>query len=172
MLQVPSRSRLLHSPCLVVVGLSVGYEIWFPIGWFARCVISLSKYRLGISSHVVHCGCMWLMGIFTVFKGHWQSPCTALMAGKCLPLGLCKGTMKECTPGYKQVLSKPHKVWQLSSSTVCISHISTEISWFEVHHPSCQNIMHGHWESYVAVKKTWSCLLHLNNVPANVVYLA
>ena len=25
-------------------------------------------------------------------KGHWQSPCTALTAGKCLPWGLCKET--------------------------------------------------------------------------------
>ena len=29
------------------------------------------------------------------FKGHWQSPCTALTAGKCLPLVLSKETVKE-----------------------------------------------------------------------------
>ena len=29
------------------------------------------------------------------FKPQWQSLCTALPAGKCLPLGLCKGTVKE-----------------------------------------------------------------------------
>ena len=28
------------------------------------------------------------------FKGHWQSPCTALTAGKCFPSGLCKETVK------------------------------------------------------------------------------
>ena len=29
-------------------------------------------------------------------KGHWQSPCIALREGKfCLPLGLCKGNVKE-----------------------------------------------------------------------------
>ena len=134
----------------------VGYETSLPIGCVVCHVISCSKYRLGRSSHVVHCGCMWLMGIFTVFKGHWQSPCTALMAGKCLPLGLCKWTVKQSTAGYKQVLSKPHKVWQLSSSTVCISHISTEIWCFEIHHRGCQDIIYGHWESYVAVKKIWS----------------
>ena len=33
------------------------------------------------------------------YKGHWQPPCTALiMAGKCLPLGLCKETVKESIP--------------------------------------------------------------------------
>ena len=31
------------------------------------------------------------------FRGHWQSPCTALMAGKCLPLRLCMETVKEST---------------------------------------------------------------------------
>ena len=30
-----------------------------------------------------------------IFRWHWQSTCTALMAGKCLLLGLCKGTVKE-----------------------------------------------------------------------------
>ena len=29
------------------------------------------------------------------FIGYWQSPYTALTAGKCLPLGLCKETVKE-----------------------------------------------------------------------------
>ena len=28
-------------------------------------------------------------------RPQWQSLCTALTAGKCLPLGLCKGTVKE-----------------------------------------------------------------------------
>ena len=31
-------------------------------------------------------------------RGHWQSPCTAPTAGKCLTLGLCKGTVKESFP--------------------------------------------------------------------------
>ena len=38
---------------------------------------------------------MWALGIANVFKGHWQSPCTAKMAGKCLPLGRCKGIVEE-----------------------------------------------------------------------------
>ena len=35
----------------------------------------------------------WPMGISTVSRGHWQSLCTALTAGNCLPLGLCKETV-------------------------------------------------------------------------------
>ena len=31
------------------------------------------------------------------FEGHWQSPCTALKAGKWLSFGLCKETVKEST---------------------------------------------------------------------------
>ena len=36
-----------------------------------------------------------LMRISTICKGHWQSPCIALKAGKYLPSGLCKETVKE-----------------------------------------------------------------------------
>ena len=39
---VPWHDRLLHSPRLVAVGLSVGYEIWPHIGWYADSVISWS----------------------------------------------------------------------------------------------------------------------------------
>ena len=35
-------------------------------------------------------------GFPPVFRPHWQSPCTALTTG--LPLGLCKGTVKESIP--------------------------------------------------------------------------
>ena len=41
---------LLHSPSLVAVGLSVGYETWPPIGWHHAFVIGWSKYRLGLPS--------------------------------------------------------------------------------------------------------------------------
>ena len=37
---------------------------------------------------------LWV-GISPITKGHWQSPCTVLTAS--LPLGLCKGTVKECS---------------------------------------------------------------------------
>ena len=34
-------------------------------------------------------------GFQLFFRPQWQSLCTALTAGNCLPLGLCKGTVKE-----------------------------------------------------------------------------
>ena len=44
----------------------------------------------------------WLASRFFLIspflKGHWQSPYTDLTAGKCLPLGLCKETVKESSP--------------------------------------------------------------------------
>ena len=86
--------RLLHSPYLVVIGLSVGYETWPPIGWHHPFVIGSSKYRLGLSSAPLPYGLTWPVGIPTVFRPHWQSFCTALTAGICLPYGLCKGTVK------------------------------------------------------------------------------
>ena len=36
----------------------------------------------------------WPLEISTVLKSHWQSPYTVLTVGKCLPLGLCRGTGK------------------------------------------------------------------------------
>ena len=87
--------RLLHSPILVALGLSVGYETWPPIGWHHPFVIGWCKYRPGLPRVAMHCGFMWLVGISIVFGGHWQPPCTALTAGKCLPLALCKETVKE-----------------------------------------------------------------------------
>ena len=61
-----------------------------------------SKYRLWLSRAAMDYGLAvtWLVGIFSVFRSHWQSPCTALTTGKCLPLRLCKVTVKESTkPG-------------------------------------------------------------------------
>ena len=72
--------RLLHSPILAAVGLSAGWHCTFVIGW--------SKYRFGLPSAPLHCGLTWPQW------PQWQSICTALMAGICLPLGLCKGTEK------------------------------------------------------------------------------
>ena len=43
---------------------------------------------------------MTAVNFFFFFKGHWQSPCTALMAGKYLLQGLCKVivSVKESNP--------------------------------------------------------------------------
>ena len=57
-------------------------------------VIGWSNYRHSIS-YTWHSGLMSQVKISTIYKGHWQSPCTALTAGKCLPLKLCKETVKE-----------------------------------------------------------------------------
>ena len=66
----PSDHRLLHSPSLVAVGLSVGYETWPPIGWHHPIVIGWSEDRLGLPSAPL---LTWPVGIPTIF----QTPVTA-----------------------------------------------------------------------------------------------
>ena len=86
---------LLHSLGMVAVGQSVAYEAWPPIAYHHPVVTAWSKYGLGLPRQ------QWIVGSrdwweFPPFcRCHWQSPCTALMAGICLPLGLCKETVKE-----------------------------------------------------------------------------
>ena len=90
--------RLLHSPSLMAIedsqwgkrhGLQIGWHHPFIVGWF--------KYRLGLPSAPLHYGLTWPVGIEfpPFFRPQWQSLCTTLTAGICLPLGLCKGTVKE-----------------------------------------------------------------------------
>ena len=88
-------ARLLNSPSLVAIGLLLGYETWPPIGWHRTFVIGWSKYRMGLHRAPLHYGIISPVGIPTVFQTPWQSLCTALTAGKCLPLGLWKGTVKQ-----------------------------------------------------------------------------
>ena len=68
----------------------------------------------------------WIVGpcdheVFHHFsKGHWQSLCTAITAGKCLQLRLCKGTVKESIhvgnwPIYPII---PCNMWNMSQ-TIC-----------------------------------------------------
>ena len=73
--------RLFHRPNVVAIGLLVGYETWLAIGSVAVCVIGGSKFRLGNPSHTMHYGLTWPIGISAVFKGHWQSPYTAITGG-------------------------------------------------------------------------------------------
>ena len=56
MKSVSDWGRLIHSPSLVAVGLSVGYETWPPIGWHHDFVIGWSKYRFGLPSAPLHYG--------------------------------------------------------------------------------------------------------------------
>ena len=98
--QASMYSRQLHNPNLVVIGLSKGYDTWPPIGWHCPFVIVWSKYSLGKPSAPLHYGVTWPVGIPTVFETPVTVPlviCTALTTGKCLPLGLCKGTLKKST---------------------------------------------------------------------------
>ena len=91
----PWSDRLKHSPSLVALGLSVEYETWPPIGWHHHFVIAWFRY-IGwdwlVSQYIVGSRDRWEFLPF--IKGHWQSPCIALTAGNCLPLRLCKGTVK------------------------------------------------------------------------------
>ena len=57
-------------------------------------MIGWSKDSLGLPSVALHYEITWPVGIPIVFQTQWQSLCTALTAGICLPLGLRKGTVK------------------------------------------------------------------------------
>ena len=86
--EIPHYSRLLHSPSLVAIGLSMGYETWPQIVWHHPFLIGWSKFnRLGYCL-VPHC----IMGLHDQweFPPFFQTPVTVR-----LPLGLRKGTVKE-----------------------------------------------------------------------------
>ena len=85
-------------------GLRVARKTCPPIDCVTDCIVGWSIYKLGNSSHVVHYGHTWKVGISTVFKRPLTVPCTGLTTGKCLPLGLCKETVEEFTKVWKIVL--------------------------------------------------------------------
>ena len=87
--------RLLHSPSLVAIGLSVGYETWPPIGWHRAFVIAWSKYRLELPSGPLNFGLRWPVGIPTVFQTPVTVPFHSPNGSQCLPLGPCNETVKE-----------------------------------------------------------------------------
>ena len=80
--------RLIHSPSLVAVGLSVGYEIWPLIGCYHTFVIGWYKYRLGLlkSQSIVGSHDQWELPPF--LRGHWQYSLNSRQM-------LCKETVKE-----------------------------------------------------------------------------
>ena len=94
-------NRLLHSPSVVAIRLSVGYETWPLIGWHHPFVTGMSRYRLALLSAILQYGLTWPVGIPTVFWPQWQSLCTAITAGSSLPLGLYRGTVKVSTETLK-----------------------------------------------------------------------
>ena len=59
--KTPSRNRLLHSPSLVVIGLSVGYETQLPIGWHHPFVVGWSNC---LEPHCITCP-----------RDQWELPC-------------------------------------------------------------------------------------------------
>ena len=109
--------RLLHSPGLVTVGLSLGYEIWPQISWHHPSW--LVGLNIGWDCHISQCimdSCDgWEFPLFS--KGHWQSPCTAIMAGICLLLGLCKETVKESSTGGQLCCAR--RLWKSLQSFSC-----------------------------------------------------
>ena len=87
--------RLLHSPSLVAVWLSVGCETWPPTGWHRPSLIGCLNIgwdcfkRNGLWAHVIS---------GTIFRGCWQSLCTAQQQANPANLPavmLCKETVKE-----------------------------------------------------------------------------
>ena len=86
-----NQTKLLHSSTLVVVGLSVGYETWPPIGWHHPLVIGWSKYRLWLPQ------LQWVVGSHDQwFYTFFQRPLTIPLHSPYgrLPWGLCKDFVK------------------------------------------------------------------------------
>ena len=63
------------------------------------------------------------------FRGHWQSPSTALTAGKCLPLGPCKETLKEsmCCHNWKDLFGNSSVILLFSSRSLFFDTCSAEL---------------------------------------------
>ena len=81
------RRRLLHSPHLVVIGLSVGHETWPPIGRHHPFVIGRSKYRLGLPSAPILLWAHVTSGNRHCFQTAVTVPLhNPIAAGKCLPV--------------------------------------------------------------------------------------
>ena len=62
--------RLLHSPSLVAIGLSVDYKTWLPIGWHNPVVLGWLIYRFGLPHVTMHFALTWTAGIYTIFRCH------------------------------------------------------------------------------------------------------
>ena len=99
-----SAVRLLNSPSLVAMGLSVGYVTQPQIGWHHPFMIGWSKDRLGLPSAPLHYGLTWPVGIPTFF----QPPVTVPLhcPNNCLPLVLSTGTVRQ----YSQLFGMGCKV--------------------------------------------------------------
>ena len=114
------KDRLLHSPSLVATGLSVGYETWPPSQLAGIILLWLGGLKIDWDCLVPHCIMgshdQWEFQLF--FRPQWQSLCTALTAGNCLPLGLCRGTVKESMMKRKPVMLILLVLWLDHSSQI------------------------------------------------------
>ena len=106
LLGTPKQYRLIRSANLVAVGLPLGYETW-PAAtaflWLAALNIGYDWLR---HKRIVHSRNRRIFSPF--YTSQWQSPCTALTASKCLPLGLCKETAKESKQSGDFPSESPH----------------------------------------------------------------
>ena len=90
----PCFPRLLLSLSLVAVKLWVGYKTWPPTGWHPTFVIGLN-----IGCDCLRCKVLWTCmtggNFHNFFRGHWQSPCIALIVSKSLLEAVCKEIVNE-----------------------------------------------------------------------------
>ena len=84
-------TRLLHSPSLVTVQLSVGYETWHTIGWHHPFVNGWFRYRSGLHQSQWNVDSHDRREFPPCFRGHWNSFCTA-------PLYSSKSSRYGCAP--------------------------------------------------------------------------
>ena len=132
--QMPS--RLLKSPSLVTIGLSVGYKTRPAISWHHPFVIGWSKYSLGLPSAPLHYGLTWPVGIPTVF----QTPVTFPLhsPNRC---GCARGLWKSLDAFTAQLfLWRPYYGWIFMK-------ISKSWKFHLAHIDGCHyNILHMSWE--------------------------
>ena len=76
-IQWQERGRLLHSPSLVTLRLSVESESLPPIAWCHPFVTGWSKYRLGWPQSQCIVGSRDRRGFPLCFRRRWQPPCTS-----------------------------------------------------------------------------------------------
>ena len=109
-------TELQHSPNLV--GMRHGLQL---SGITVLWLVGLNIDRDCLVPHCIMRSCdQWEFPPF--FRPQWESLCTTLKASKCLPLRLCKGTVKESTKTRYLAFSGPIS-WSVSTSGHAISKV-------------------------------------------------
>ena len=102
-----------HPPGLQLAGIT---RLW---------LVSLNRDRDCLVSHCIMGSCdQWEFPPFC--RPQWLSFCTATVTGKCLPLGLCKGTVKESNAVCSNYANPAYGV-----ATIC-----HQVRWLRWGHPS------------------------------------